>query len=471
MLPRLLNYLILTPYYTYNVFKNDMGEYGKQTELYAYVAFLLILLTYGMETTFFRFYSSNRNREKLYSTILTSVFSTSVTFVIIVLCFLGPISSLLDYSGERQFIVLVASIVAVEAFTAIPFAKLRVLEKAKKFAFLKTINIVLNILIIIFFYNVLPSMGLRHLILNDSGNVSVKFVMLSNLISSSVILLLLLPDLKEYSIKNFDWSFLKELLKFGWPLLIAGFAGTINETFDRGILKQLLPESQGLHDVAVYGANYKLAAFVLLFIQMYRFAIEPFFFNYAEHKDSKRQYAGLMNLFVGITVLIGISILIFIDYLKYFIAPSYHEGLFVVPYIVVAYIFSGIYYNHSIWFKLTDKTIFAVYFASIGAFITILINVLFVPGYSYLASAVATVLAYGIMVFLSFMFSYKYYYIKYNLTRILLYFFIGFILVFINSKINVEGLVLSIFIKTCLVLFFAIFVIRKEKLYNIISSK
>ncbi len=464
MLPRLLNYLILIPYFTYKVFKDDIGEFGKQTELYAYVSFLLILLTYGMETAFFRFYNKENHRENLYSTILTSIFVTSSFFVLIIFSFLDKISSFLEYSTEKDFVLIVALIVAIEAFTAIPFAKLRVEEKASKFALFKGINVFVNILIIFFFYNILPALGYGSFILNSAGHVSVKYVLLSNLITSLFILFLLIPELREYSLKKFNWALLKDLLRFGWPLLIAGFAGTINETFDRGILKQLLPEDQGLHDVALYGANYKIAAFVLLFIQMYRFALEPFFFNYANKRDSKKQYAELMNLFVGITVTMGLSILVFLDYIKYFIDPAYHEGLFVVPYIIVAYIFSGIYYNHSIWFKLTDKTIFAVYIASLGAAITILINVLYVPKYSYFASAIATVFAYGIMVLVSFLFSLKYYYIKYNLRRIFTYFILGGLFVLINSCIDSDNFIFRLLIKVTLVSIFIIFVGWKENL-------
>jgi O-antigen/teichoic acid export membrane protein len=467
MVPRLLNYMILTPYFTYIVFRNNLGEYGKLTELYAYVSFLLILLTYGMETAYFRFYNNEKERDKVFSTILTSIFCSSALFIVIVGLFLNGFSRFLDYSGEKDFILIVACIVAVEAFTAIPFAKLRVQEKAKKFAILKSINVAVNIFLIILFYNILPSFGIKDFLVNNEGNISVKFVLLANLITSFSILLLLIPDIKEYTFRMVDWNLLKRLLKFGWPLLIAGFAGTINETLDRGILKQLLPDKvQGLHDLAVYGGNYKIAAFILLFIQMYRFAMEPFFFNYAKNEDSKRQYAVLMNLFVGVTVFMGVFIMVFLDYIKYFIDPKLHEGLFIVPYIIVAYIFSGIYYNHSIWFKLSDKTIFAIYIASIGAIATIVLNVMFVPEYSYLASAVATVIAYGLMVLFSFVFSVRYYYVKYNIGRMLLYFIVGASICYISSKIIIGIIFISIVIKIILVSIFAIFVVWKENLFN-----
>lgn len=470
MVPRLLNYVILTPYFTYIVFKKDMGEYGKLTELYAYVSFLLILLTYGMETAYFRFINSNLDKSRVYSTIVTSLFVTSISFLILVFFSLNFISCALDYSGEKYFLLYIASIVSIEAFTVIPFAKLRVLEKAKKFAILKGINVVLNILLVIFFYNILPAIGLKHLILNSAGNVSVKFVLLANLITSFTILIIILPELKEYSFRKFNIKLWTKILNFGWPLLIAGFAGTINETLDRGILKQLIPDKiKGLHDLAVYGANYKIAAFILLFIQMYRFAIEPFFFNYAKNKDSKEQYARLMNLFVGLTTFMGVAILVFIDYIKYFIDPVYHAGLNIVPYIIVAYIFSGIYYNHSIWFKLSDKTVYAIYIASIGAFATIILNVLFVPTYSYYASAVATTISYGLMVLFSFIFSYKFYYIKYNLSRMCNYFFIGGLLIIASKFIFSHILIINLTLKTLIVLFFAIFVIWKEKLFKFFS--
>ncbi len=472
MVPRLLNYLFLTPYFTYNLFKDNVGEYGKLTELYAYVTFLLIILTYGMETAYFRFVNIEKDKSKVYSTILTSVFTTSISFILLIICLINPICNALDYGNEKDFIIFVAAIVAIEAFSAIPFAKLRTEEKAKKFAIIKTLNVFLNILLIAFFYNLLPALGFRNFILNENENVSVKFVLLANLLTSFIILLILIPEFREYSIKKFEFSLLKKLLKFGWPLLIAGFAGNINESLDRSILKQLIPDKEkGLHDLGVYGANYKIAAFVLLFIQMYRFAIEPFFFNYAKKEDSKVQYKRLMNIFVGITTLIGVFIMVFLDYIKYFVSPAYHEGLTVVPLIIVAYIFSGIYYNHSVWFKLTDKTLYAVYIASIGAFITIILNVLFVPVYSYYASAVATVISYGLMVIFSFIFSVKFYYIKYDLLKIGIYFLVGSCLVLISNFIHVEGLIINLILKTIIVSFFVIFVIWREDLLKYLFKK
>ncbi len=465
MVPRVLNYIILTPYFTYYVFKDNIGEYGKLTELYAYLSFLLILLTYGMETAYFRFYNKKNVKDKVFSTIITSVFATSLAFILLVTIFIKPISNFLKYSSEKDLIIFLVFIVAIEAFSAIPFAKLRVLEKTKKFAIFKGINVFVNIILILVFYNFLPAIGLKTFIENSNGDVSVKFVLLANLLTSSIILLLLLPELREFTIKKINWNLLKTLLKFGWPLLIAGFAGIINESLDRSILKQLIPNKvQGLHDLAIYGANYKIAAFILLFIQMYRFAIEPFFFNYEKNIDSKKQYASLMNLFVGIAVFMGLIIMIFLNYIKYFIAPAYQEGLGVVPYIIVAYIFSGIYYNHSVWFKLSEKTIYAVYIASIGAIATIVLNILYVPKYSYHASAVATVIAYGLMVLFSFIFSVRYYHIKYNIMRILLYFVIGIGLVILSKLIDVKALILNLAIKTVIVSIFAIFVIWREGL-------
>ena len=465
MIPRVLNYIILTPYFTYYVFKNDMNEYGKLTELYAYLSFLIILLTYGMETAYFRFYNKEDVKDKVFSTIITSVFTTSLAFILLVTVFIKKICNFLKYSNEKDLIIILAAIVAIEAFSAIPFAKLRVLEKAKKFALFKGINIFVNILFILFFYNFLPEIGLKELIENSHGDVSVKFVLLANLLTSSIILLMLLPELREFAIKKVNWNLLRTLLKFGWPLLIAGFAGIINESLDRSILKQLIPnEIKGLHDLAVYGANYKIAAFILLFIQIYRFAIEPFFFNYEKNNDSKRQYASLMNLFVGITVFMGLFIMVFLNYIKYFVPSAYQEGLGVVPYIIIAYIFSGIYYNHSVWFKLSEKTIYAVYIASIGAIATIILNVVYVPKYSYHASAVATVIAYGLMVIFSFIFSVRYYYIKYNLKRIILYFIIGIGLVILSKLIDIRILILNLTIKTVIVSIFAIFVIWREGL-------
>jgi O-antigen/teichoic acid export membrane protein len=446
-----------------------VSEYGKLTELYAYVTFLLILLTYGMETAYFRYVNISENKNGVFSTIIASVFTTSLLFVILVSVNVSSIADLLDYSGEKSFIIIVACIVAVEAFTAIPFAKIRNEEKALKFAILKSVNVFVNIAIIAIFYNFLPAIGLGDFIKNNAGVVSVKYVLLANLITSCIILLLLIPDFAEFSLRNCSFRLWKKLIKFGWPLLIAGFAGTINETLDRSLLKHLISDkSRALYDVAIYGANYKIAALILLFIQIYRFALEPFFFNYADKKDSKEQYARLMNLFVGIAVGMGVFILIFLDYLKYFVNPEYHEGLLIVPYIIVAYILSGIYYNQSVWYKLTDKTYYAAIIALMGAIVTVFINVYFVPLYSYYASAVAHVLSYALMVFFSYMLSLKYYKIKYDIVRIGSYILLGSVLVYINNLISINSIIIKIAFKTILVSIFVIFVLWREELYKAI---
>lgn len=471
MVPRLLNYIILTPYFT-NIFKGAVGEYGKLTELYAYVTFLLILLTYGMETAYFRYINKYENKKSVFSTIITSVFITSLLFVLIVSLNLDDISLLLKYDGEREFILLIALIVSIEAFTAIIFAKLRVEERALRFAILKGINVFINILLIFVFYNLLPSIGYGSILVNNIGVVSVKFILIANLITSAFVLILLIPDLREFSLKVVDYKLWKKLLNFGWPLLIAGFAGTINETLDRSLLKHLIKdENRALYELGIYGANYKIAGLVMLFIQMYRFAIEPFFFNYANENDAKVLYARLMNVFVGITLLIGVFLMIFIDYLKFFINPAFHEGINIVPYIIVGYLLSGIYYNQSVWYKLTDKTFYAAIIAIIGAMVTIIINVLFVPKYSYHASAVAHVFAYGLMVIISYLLSRKYFLVKYNTKRILLYFLVAFIIVVINNAINFDNVILKISFKIVLVSLFSIFVLKMEGLLNIILKK
>jgi len=472
MIPRLLNYVILTPYFTRDIFKGAIGEYGKLTELYAYVTFLLIVLTYGMETAYFRYITVSDNKKSIYSTILASVFSTSLVFIILVFVNVTSIAGLLEYGGEIGFIKIVAIIVAIEAFTAIPFAKLRAEEKALKFAILKGINVLVNIVLIAFFYNVLPAMGFGDFVKNDAGYVSVKYVLLANLITSAIVLIILIPELRAFSIRACNLKIWKSLLKFGWPLLIAGLAGTINETLDRSLLKHLITDkSRALYDLGIYGANYKIAALIMLFIQMYRFALEPFFFSYASQKDSKIQYVRLMNLFVGITVGMGVFVLIFLDYIKYFIGTNYHEGLTIVPYIIVAYVLSGIYYNQSVWYKLTDKTYYAAIIALAGAVVTVFINVYFAPRYSYHASAVAHVLSYGLMVIISYFLSIHYYPIRYNFLRIAAYFLLGGFLVIINRVVSIDQIIIKICFKTILVSIFLIFVLWKEDLLKQIFKR
>lgn len=473
MVPRFLNYVLLTAYFTNVLFANALQEYGKVTELYAYITFLMIVLTYGMETTFFRYSNKEYDKNKVYSTILACLTITSVVFFVCVIIFTQPIANVLKYEGEVIFIRLLGGILAVEAISAIPFAKLRVENKAKKFASLKAIQVFLNIGIMLFIYKTIPQLtGNADGLLNAEGIVSSRFIFIANLLASGTVLVLLGRELSQFKIGNIDWKMVKPFLAYGLPLMVSGLAGTINETLDRTIYKQVGNDTGlALKELGIYGANYKIGGFILMFIQMYRYAAEPYFFNKSKDIDSKQQYSNLMNIFVGIILSMALGILLFLPYIKGFIGENYHEGLFVVPYIVLAYVLYGVLFNLSVWFKLSDKTKYAFIIMVFGALITIVINIVFIPKFKYGASAVAHVISYACMVILSYLLGRKYYAIPYKLGRLFTYFLFAFAIYFIDKMVYIEFIALDFIIKLLLLVIFVTFVIWKEKLLIYVRSK
>ncbi|MGI8893899.1 MAG: lipopolysaccharide biosynthesis protein, partial [Bacteroidia bacterium] len=337
VLGRLLNYL-LVPIYT-RIFVPE--EYGVVTEFYAYVTFFLILFTYGMETAYFRFTSSKENDEdKIYSTSVFSLFGSSLIFSAILAFFSQHIATAIGYPDHSEYITWFAIILAADAVTSIPFGRLRRENKAKRFAAIKLFTIGVNILLNLFFLLVCPWLynngyaELIEFIYNPS--IGVGYVFISNLLSSLATVILLLPEFRKVEL-NFDKSLWKEMLVYAFPLVIAGFAGMINETLDRILLKYLLPETANpLAQLGIYGANYKLAIFMTLFIQAYRYAAEPFFFAQSESKDRDKVYAEVMNYFVLTGSIIYVGIIIYLDVFKYFIGKEYHGGLHIVPILLLA---------------------------------------------------------------------------------------------------------------------------------------
>lgn len=418
VVPRLLNYAILTFYYT-RLF--SVEQFGVITELYAYVTFLLVILTFGTETGFFKF-ASSREDSGVFSTIVSFLFSTSILFTCFIVAFRNEIANALDYEGNVEFISMLGIIVAIDAFSSIGFAKLRLEERGTKFSVLKIINVVVTIFFVLFFYEWLPHLLKKStlaLIINQK--VDVVYVLVSNLLASAIVLVLLLPEYINSKFK-FSKKLLSEILIYSLPLLVSGLAGIINETLDRILLKHLISNNDdAIYALGIYGANYKIAILLLIFIQMFRFAIEPFYFSYYKNTDHKKIYAQIMRLFIAVMLVLCMIILFYIDYIKFFIDKKFHEGLRIVPIILISYIFYGIFFNLSIWYKLTKRTVYAILLTSIGAGVTILINVLFVPKYSYMASAFGHFFSYFIMMIISFFIGKRFFKIEYGLNRILEY--------------------------------------------------
>ncbi|MCD4710291.1 MAG: oligosaccharide flippase family protein, partial [Bacteroidales bacterium] len=417
---RLLNYLLLTPFYT-RVF--DRATYGIITELYAYVVFMLVILTYGMETGYFRYASNSEQKDKIYSTVLGSLFFTSLFFIIIVLFWSGPIGSVIGYGQHPEYIKWLAVIVGIDAFTTIPFARIRLRNKPIKYALIRVAEVSINIGLNLFFLLYCPRRADSELVtLLYNENIGVGYVLISNLIASSVKLLLLIPDVLKAFRYQFDRSLFKEILRYSYPLLIAGLAGTVNEALDRILLKHLIPlEQNPMEQLGIYGANYKLAVLMTLFVQMFKYAAEPFFFSKSGEKNAKKLYADVMMFFVVAGLSIFLLVNLYLDYFILFIGADFREGVQIVPVVLMANLVMGIFFNLSIWYKLTNKTHFGAVLVLLGALITVVVNMLFIPRYGYVASAWAHLFCYSTMVIVSYGWSRKHYAIPYRAGRIMAY--------------------------------------------------
>ena len=432
VLPRLLNYLLLTPFYT-RVF--ERAEYGVITELYAYVVFLLVILTYGMETGYFRFASHSEKKEKVYSTVLLSLCATSALFIILLQLFSGQIGAVLGYASHPEYIRWLAVIVGVDAFTSIPFARIRLYNRAGKYAIIRIIEVTVNIGLNLFFLLFCPlhtdsefvSMVYRE-------GVGVGYVLISNLVATLVKLLLLSGDIVAAFRARFDWRLLLKVLKYSYPLLVAGLAGTVNEALDRILLKHMLPAGeQPMEQLGIYGANYKLAVLMTLFVQMFKYAAEPFFFSKSTEKNAKKLYADIMNFFVVAGLIIFLLVNLYMDYFILFIGSGFREGAHIVPVILMANLVMGIFFSLSIWYKLTNKTMIGAVLVLVGAGVTVVVNILFIPAHGYLASAWAHLICYSLMVLLSYLWSRKHYAIPYHTGRILAYIAMALLIYFTNE--------------------------------------
>jgi len=432
VLPRLLNYLLLTPFYT-RVF--EKASYGVITELYAYVVFLLVILTYGMETGYFRYASNSDQKEKVYTTVLGSLFFTSTLFIVSMILWGGSLSKVIGYGEHPEYIRWLALIVGIDAFTSIPFARIRLYNKAGKYALIRFVEVSINIVLNLFFLYYCP----RH---TDNGLVSlvyreeigVGYVLISNMVASIIKLIVLLPEILAAFSASFDRKLMGKLLKYSYPLLVAGMAGTVNEALDRILLKHLLPPDQNpMEQLGIYGANFKLAVLMTLFVQMFRYAAEPFFFSKSGEKNAKKLYADVMTFFVVAGLAIFLLVNLYLDYFILFIGKSFREGSHIVPVILMANLVMGIFFNLSIWYKLTNKTMIGATLVILGACITVVINTAFIPRYGYVASAWAHLICYSVMVVLSFLWSRKHYPIPYRIGKILAYMGLALVIYLLNE--------------------------------------
>ena len=416
---RLLHFL-LTPLHT-NVL--EVSEYGENVDIYAMITFLMVILMYGMETTFFRFYKNNpEQRHRVYSHTTALVMAISVLSVALVWVFLDPLSDVLKYEQHPEYVLWMIMIVSIDAITAVPFAKLRADNKPVRFVIIRVTSTLSIIALNLIFFLLFPWMqeqGIFTGLLNwvYDPELGVAYIFIANLLGNGILLLMFLPMLSKIRWR-FDTQLYKTMLLYASPLVIAGLATKVNEFSNRIFLKYLLPEN-GFEQVGIFGANFKIATFMVLFIQAFRYAAEPFFFTGGG--DHKTKVARVMRYFVVVQTLIFTGIICFLQWLKYFIDEKYWEGLHIVPILLFANLLMGINFNLNIWYKLENKTKFGAYITFVGLGITLAGNLLLIPDYGYTGAAWSTLISFTGMTLYSYYLNQRHYPTDYGLPRILMH--------------------------------------------------
>ncbi len=445
---RFLNYL-LVPVYTIAL-PASSGGYGIITNVYAWVALLLVLLTCGMETGFFRFANKGDDDPlRVYSTTLLSVGAGALAFLTLGLSLLRPIAGWLGYAAHPWYIGMMMIVVAMDAVQSIPFAYLRYRKRPVKFAALKLLFILLNIALNLFYFVWLKG--------DDVG-----FAFLFNLVCTSVVMLCLLPELRGFAYV-WDRALFRRMMRYSLPLLVLGLAGILNQVADKIIFRFLYPdEAEGIVQLGIYGAASKIAMVMAMFTQAFRFAYEPFVFGKSRDKDSREMYAQAMKYFIIFTLLAFLAVIFYLDVLRYLIGEDYWEGLRVVPVVMMAEIFMGIYFNLSFWYKLIDETHWGACFSLAGCAVLILINVCFVPAYGYMACAWAGFAGYAVAMLLSYFVGQKKYPIRYDLKSIGTYVLLAALLYVAGMWLPVENIHIRLAFRTILLLLFVIYIIKRD---------
>jgi O-antigen/teichoic acid export membrane protein len=421
VVPRMLSFLLVRLHTDKSVLEN-VADYGDVSIIFAYFVLFNVILAYGMETAFFRFFNKEPSKAKVLSTATISIIASSLGFLGLGLLFQQQIADLTHI--HVNYITLVVWTLFLDALVIIPFAYLRAQGKPIKYTAVKLTNVVVNLALNIFLLVYLKALSADNSIWDSIyvANFEVSYIFIANLVASAVTLLILLPFYFKinYKIDTILW---KKMLRYALPVLVSGVAFSVNETFDRVLLERLLPESIAKTSVGMYSACYKLALFMMLFATAYRLGIEPFFFSQSKTKDATKNYAKILEFFVICGALILLIVVVFVDVLKLILIPNeaYWEAMKVVPILLLAYLFLGIYHNLSVWYKITDRTKFGAYISVIGAGITLLVNLMFITSFNYMASAMATLAAYFSMTLLSYYFGRKHYPIPYNIKKISIY--------------------------------------------------
>ena len=451
---RFLNYL-LVPLYTAKI-SAASGGYGVITNMYAYTALILVILTYGMETTFFRFVNKEgEDAHKVYSTVLTMVGTTSLLFVALVFAFLHPLSSAMGYADHPAYVWTMFVTVAIDAFQCIPFAYLRYKKRPLKFAAFKLLFIGINIALNLVYYVVM-----------DGHDVGYAFYI--NLVCTASITFCFYKELIEgFGGERASWTeakiLIRKMLSYSWPILVLGIAGILNQTADKILFPYIYTKGDAHTQLGIYGAASKIAMIMAMITQAFRYAYEPFVFGKAKDKDNRQTYAAAMKYFVIFTLLAFLVVVGYINVLRHIIGTDYWDGLKVVPIVMAAEIMMGIYFNLSFWYKLIDKTIWGAYFSGIGCLVLIAINVVFVPKYGYIACAWAGFAGYATAMALSYIVGQKKYPINYPLKDIILYVLIALVLFYGMTVANSHlQPILACAVNTIGILCFCYYIVKRD---------
>ena len=457
ILPRIMA-VILVPLYTSVMLPE---EYGIYSTVMAYLILGNVLLSYGMETAFFRFVTKDSLQQKIVqSTTLTSLTISTLVFLGITMVFRNHLAFLADF--KLEYVTYGLLILALDALVVLPFVWFRVNEKPLRYAVIKIFNVIINLAFNLFFLLALPKLAQTNSYWNSLWfpENKVAYVFIANLIASAVTLLILVPLYVKIGF-GFNKNIWKQMMKYAIPVLIAGIAFSVNEAFDRILLKYLLPENIAEVQVGLYSACYKLGMFMTLFVMAFRLGIEPFFFNHSGHANAKNTYAKITKYFTLFGCLILLVVIVYIDIFKRILIPNsqYWEAIKIVPLILLANLFLGIYHNLSVWYKVTDRTKYGAYISVFAAVITLVLNFILIPHIGYMGSAIATLAAYGSMMVLSYLYGRKYYDVPYELQKIS-----GYLMLAIGfSAISFYGFRGNIWLGTALLLGFAAILFYFEK--------
>jgi len=459
---RFLNWL-LVPLYT-NIFTSE--EYGIVVPLMSATAIAQVVLTYGTETGYFRFATNTAFKNRIFTTIISSLLITSFIFLIGLFIFASEVSSFLGVNGKETFLKWLGLTLAFDIMCSIPFAKLRLENKAFKFGFIKIFNILINIGINLFFLVLCPYLFKQNpnmwILKIYDPNLRIGYIFIGYLVAAILTFIILLPEFFSYSFR-FDRRLLFEVLKYSSPILIVSLAGMINMQIDKNLLPKLLTE-RALYYTGIYGANYKLGVIMILFISAFRYAYEPFFFSQKRDSNPQNIYADVLKYFIILGIFVFLAVMFYIDIFKHFIGESYHSGLQIVPFILIAHLFQGVYYSLSLWYKLSDKTIYGAYISIGGVFITLSLNFILIPIIGYMGAAYAVLVCFVLMSVTSYFLGQKYYPVPYKIKDIIFYMISGGVLFAISQIFKSPNLYIYLFLNTFLLFLYLFIYLKKEKL-------